>query len=86
MAGSQGLFLDLALVATTGGYRLLALTANGMLWLQTHFDDKHWAQLASGHVSVEEASAALIRQDAQAAGLGVSRLGIHGQIDGVPIR
>ncbi|MCT4363622.1 MULTISPECIES: hypothetical protein [Synechococcaceae] len=47
-----------------------------MLWLQTHFEDKHWHHLAEGNVSVEQASADLICDDATAAGLCVSRTGL----------
>lgn len=67
--------MDLALAATSSGYRLQPASAMGMLWLQTHFEDKHWHHLAEGNVSVEESSADLIWDDATAAGLCVSRMG-----------
>ncbi|APD48568.1 hypothetical protein KQ302_09760 [Synechococcus sp. CS-602] len=68
--------MDLALAPTTCGYRLQPASAVGMLWLQTHFEDKHWHHLAEGNVSVEQASADLICDDATAAGLCVSRTGL----------
>jgi len=74
MAASQGSVLDLVLVAIPGGYRLLAQSATGMLWLQTHFEAEHWHLLAAGHVSVEASSARLIDTDAREAGLAVSHL------------
>ena len=68
--------MDLLLVATPGGYRLLAQTVLGMLWLQTHFGTDHWPVLAAGHASVDSSSARLIDSDAREAGLDVGRIGI----------
>jgi hypothetical protein len=78
--------LDLVLVATTdspadpttgaktGDYRLVAQSATGVLWLQTHFEAEHWPLLAEGHACVHGSSASLIDTDARAAGLAVRRL------------
>jgi hypothetical protein len=48
----------------------------GLLWLQTHFERRHWEPLAAGHVSVDAMSCQKLCCDAQAAGLRISRLAI----------
>ena len=42
-----------------------------MLWLQTHFDDEDWEELAQGMVDLESFDATQLSQDACAAGLYV---------------
>jgi hypothetical protein len=45
-----------------------------MVWLQTHFDDRFWAPLATGAARVDLASADQLGVEAEAAGLKVARL------------
>ena len=46
-------------------------SVHGILWLQTHFESKHWELLADGRVTVSRTDAEELRQDATAAGLDV---------------
>jgi hypothetical protein len=67
------------MVADEGDIRLLkfseeivylkALSIHGMLWLQTHFHDDEWDDIAKGHVGLDYHSADKLSQDANMAGL-----------------
>jgi hypothetical protein len=67
---------DLALAQVASGFRLMPCSVLGLLWLQTHFERRHWEPLAAGHVSIDSMSCQKLCCDAQAAGLSVSRLAI----------
>lgn len=65
---------DLALARFEQGVRLLPCSVQGMMWLQTHFEDQLWESLASGLARVDDLSAQQLGCDAEAAGLRVARL------------
>lgn len=65
--------VDLSLASEGSAYRLQPCSAVGMVWLQTHFDDSCWLQLAAGQVVVGRSSIDLLCQDATAAGLRIGR-------------
>jgi hypothetical protein len=65
---------DLALAQVASGFRLMPCSVLGLLWLQTHFERRHWEPLAAGQVSVDSRSCHELCCDAEAAGLRVSRL------------
>ena len=66
--------MDLRLLADGLSYRLTPASVHGILWLQTHFESKHWELLADGRVTVSRTDAEDLRQDATAAGLDVNTL------------
>lgn len=65
---------DLALAGLQRGVRLLPCSVLGLLWLQTHFEDRYWEPLASGRARLDRASAEQLGSEAEAAGLRVARL------------
>ena len=65
---------DLALARLSRGVRLLPCSVLGMVWLQTHFEDRFWEPLATGTARFDLASADQLGVDAEAAGLKVARL------------
>ncbi len=46
-------------------------SAIGMLWLQTHFENKQWEALSNNSVSISEENSKLLIEDATSAGLNV---------------
>ena len=46
-------------------------TANGMLWLQTHFENDQWEALANSTVIISEENSQLLIEDATNAGLNI---------------
>jgi len=67
---------DLARARVAAGFRLMPCSVLGLIWLQTHFERRHWEPLAAGQVSVDSISCQKLCCDAEAAGLRVSRLAI----------
>jgi hypothetical protein len=65
---------DLALARLSQGVRLVPCSVLGMVWLQTHFEDRLWEPLASGLARIDRVSAEQLGCDAEAAGLKVARL------------
>jgi len=47
------------------------LSVHGILWLQTHFEDEYWDQLADGDVCIDVHSATFLSQDANQSGLQI---------------
>jgi hypothetical protein len=66
--------MDLTLACLGTTYRLMPLSALGMLWLQTHFEDEHWELLSCGGIQLELDCADDLCSDAREAGLTVSRI------------
>ena len=46
-------------------------SANGMLWLQTHFEDDQWEALSNSTVIISEENSQLLIEDATNAGLDI---------------
>tara|TARA_B100000902_G_C27315225_1_gene920871 strand:+ start:1007 stop:1252 length:246 start_codon:yes stop_codon:yes gene_type:complete len=46
-------------------------SAIGMLWLQTHFENKQWEALSNNSVLISEENSKLLIEDATSAGLNV---------------
>jgi hypothetical protein len=66
--------VDLTLVPFERSVKLLPCSVLGLLWLQTHFESRHWEQLACGQTRIDRASAQQLRLDAERAGLRLSLL------------
>ncbi|MCX5940432.1 MAG: hypothetical protein NTX18_05310 [Cyanobium sp. LacPavin_0818_WC50_MAG_67_9] len=73
-ATAQPAVADLALAQLSRGVRLMPCSVLGMVWLQTHFEDRFWEPLATGSARVDRASADQLGVEAEAAGLKVARL------------
>lgn len=56
---------------TEESIRVQPKSVHGMLWLQTHFPDDHWDEMAMGLVAVNQPDALHISQDAGLSGLRV---------------
>lgn len=67
---------DLALAGLRRGVRLMPCSVLGLLWLQTHFEDRYWEPLASGRARLDRASADQLQSEAEASGLKVARLAV----------
>ena len=46
-------------------------SANGMLWLQTHFENAQWEALSNNRVIISEENSKLLIEDASNAGLNI---------------
>ena len=46
-------------------------SANGMLWLQTHFENDHWEAFSNSTVIISEENSKLLIEDATNAGLNI---------------
>ncbi len=61
--------MDILLVGTPQGTQIRPNTVHGMLWLQTHFEDKVWEVIALNQAIVPNVEAQMLSEDAQEAGL-----------------
>lgn len=73
-SATQAAVGDLALAGLQRGVRLIPCSVLGLLWLQTHFEDRYWEPLAMGRARLDRASADQLGAEAEAAGLKVARL------------
>jgi len=67
---------DLALIELHQNVRLLPASLLGVLWLQTHFESRHWPALAAAEARLDAASSEQLAADAEAAGLPVVRISL----------
>ncbi len=56
-------------------------SANGMLWLQTHFDNKDWEALSNNSVIISSENSELLVEDASKAGLKVKSFSSVSMLD-----
>tara|TARA_Y100001968_G_C19389818_1_gene734946 strand:- start:264 stop:494 length:231 start_codon:yes stop_codon:yes gene_type:complete len=61
--------MDISLIETEAGTNIQPLSIHGMLWLQTHFEDEHWALIARNQVLISNAEALDLSKDAQEGGI-----------------
>ena len=47
------------------------VTATGMLWLQTHFENDQWELLSNNSVKISDENSKLLIKDATSAGLNI---------------
>tara|TARA_Y100000589_G_scaffold292915_1_gene297377 strand:- start:456 stop:698 length:243 start_codon:yes stop_codon:yes gene_type:complete len=50
---------------------LRPLSIHGMLWLQTHFENNQWEDLADNKVIISETDSKLLTEDANLAGITI---------------
>ena len=65
--------MDICLITIDNNFNksLQPKTANGMLWLQTHFENDQWEALSNSTVIISDENSQLLIEDAENAGLNV---------------
>ena len=66
--------MDLRLLAEGTSFRLVPASVHGILWLQTHFESKHWKLLSDGLIALCRDDAERLCSDAEEAGLRLNPL------------
>jgi len=64
-------FNDIFLVGMGEYVFVVPKTAAGMIWLQTHFDQNEWDNLAASQVTISQGDAEMLMDDARGAGLNI---------------
>ena len=73
--------MDISLSEKRNGTQIEPRTVHGILWLQTHFESKHWESISNGLVIIPTKEAQMLREDATNAGLNVNFINSLSQID-----
>ena len=66
--------MDIWLIDTGEGTLLRPESVHGMLWIQTHFECKHWDAIASKAVRLPIEDAKNLSEDAKEAGLSINHV------------
>ena len=66
--------MDILLTSSDEGALIRPISIHGMLWLQTHFENEHWAALASNQVKIPLEDAEELFKDAAEAGVMLNLL------------
>ena len=64
--------MDISLSDTHNGIQIKPTSVHGMLWLQTHFESKHWESISNNQVLIPTNDAKDLCKDAVLAGLNVN--------------
>ena len=73
--------MDISLSKKGSGTQIEPKTVHGILWLQTHFESKHWESISNGLVIIPTKDGQMLRKDATNAGLNVNFINSLSQID-----
>jgi len=73
--------MDISLTDKRNGTQIEPKSVHGILWLQTHFESKHWESISNGLVIIPSMDAKMLSQDAQKAGINVNFINSLSQID-----
>tara|TARA_B100000575_G_scaffold290614_1_gene294636 strand:- start:437 stop:664 length:228 start_codon:yes stop_codon:yes gene_type:complete len=73
--------MDISLSEKRNGTQIEPRTVHGILWLQTHFESKHWESISNGQVIIPTKEAQMLGEDATNAGLNVNFINSLSQID-----
>ena len=73
--------MDISLSGKRNGTQIEPRTVHGILWLQTHFESKHWESISNGLVIIPTKEAQMLGEDATNAGLNVNFINSLSQID-----
>ena len=73
--------MDISLSEKRNGTQIEPRTVHGILWLQTHFESKHWESISNGLVIIPTKEAQMLGKDASNAGLNVNFINSLSQID-----
>ncbi len=74
-------YMDIVLSDNRNGTQIEPKSVHGILWLQTHFESKHWESIINGLVIIPSKDSEILAQDAQKAGLNVNFINSLSQID-----
>ena len=72
--------MDISLSEKRNGTQIEPRTVHGILWLQTHFESKHWESISNGLVIIPTKDAGMLGEDAKKAGLNVNFINSLSQI------
>ena len=75
------IFMDISILNKRYGTQLEPRSVHGVLWLQTHFESKHWESIINGLVIIPSKDSEILAQDAQKAGLNVNFINSLSHID-----
>ncbi len=73
--------MDISLSDKRNGNQIVPKSVHGILWLQTHFESKHWESISNGLVIISTKDAQILAEDATNAGLNVNFINSLSQID-----
>ena len=73
--------MDITLAGMRNGTQIEPKTVHGILWLQTHFESKHWEFISNGQVIIPTKDAQMLVKDATNAGLNINFINSLSQID-----
>ena len=73
--------MDISLSDMRSGTQIEPKTVHGILWLQTHFESKHWELISNGLVIIPKKDAEMLCNDARKAGINVNFINSLSQID-----
>ena len=73
--------MDISLSKKRNGTKIEPKTVHGILWLQTHFETKHWELLSNGLVIIPLKDAQILRKDALQAGININFVNSLSQLD-----
>ena len=73
--------MDISLSEKKDGTQIEPKTIHGILWLQTHFESKHWELISNGLVVIPSMDAQMLQEDATNAGLHVNFINSLSQIE-----
>ena len=66
--------MDLWLIETNENIQISPASIHGMLWLQTHFNERHWETLSSNQGRIPKEDRTMLFEDAKSAGLNLNFL------------
>ena len=73
--------MDISLSDKRNGTQLEPKSVHGILWLQTHFESKHWESISNGLVIIPRKDAQMLKEDATQAGINVNFISSLSQLD-----
>ncbi len=73
--------MDIGLSDQLNGTQIEPRSVHGILWLQTHFESKHWESISDGLVIIPSNDAKILAEDASNAGLNVNFINSLTKID-----
>tara|TARA_Y100001968_G_scaffold299345_1_gene309922 strand:- start:604 stop:831 length:228 start_codon:yes stop_codon:yes gene_type:complete len=73
--------MDISLSGKRNGIQIKPKTVHGILWLQTHFESKHWELISNGQVIIPNKDAQMLQEDATSSGLNINFVNSLSQID-----
>ena len=64
--------MDISLIETRKGTKIIPTSIHGMLWLQTHFEEANWELLSNQKVIIKNEEAKELAIDAEEAGINLN--------------